>query len=286
MTVNLIPKANRASAAPGKKQRSPKVEPFDSVSWMEGLLSLRGVWLSYPRGRRHVVRVLMDVSLEIHPGEVVSVLAQRAQGKTSLLRVAAGMERPDRGSVLFAGKDMWREDVGHRRRRRRRRGVRSLSVPVALARMSPPDVEVPVGEGMALPLMGVHRGGPARELAERALQDVGAAECAQRRWGDLSDVERARVAIAQAISRDPKVLLVDDLTATLGLGDTEEVAMLLHSLAGERGLGVLASVGDVRATRWSDRVAALAGGALILEPPSRPQAPEQAYSNVVEFPGA
>ena len=74
------------------------------------------------------------------------------------------------------------------------------------------------------------------------------------------------MAIAQGISREPRVLLVDDLTATLGLGDTEEVAMLLHSLAVKRGLGVLVGVGDARATRWSERVATLAGGALMLEP--------------------
>lgn len=245
---------------------------------------MRGVWLSYPRGRRHVVRVLVDVSLEVHPGEVVAVLAQRAQGKTSLLRVAAGMERPDRGSVSFAGEDIWRsQDVQSRRVPGRRRRPRPLSVPIVLVRPASPEVDVPVEEGIALPLTGDHRGRLARELAERALEEVGAGECAQRRWGDLSDGERARVAIAQGISRDPRVLLVDDLTATLGLGDTEDVAMLLHALAVERGLGVLVGVGDVRATRWSDRVATLAGGALMLEPPLRPQAP--AYPNVVDFPG-
>jgi putative ABC transport system ATP-binding protein len=252
---------------------------------MEGLLSLRGVWLSYPRGRRHVVRVLMDVSLDVHAGEVVAVLAQRAQGKTSLLRVAAGMERPDRGSVLFAGRDIWRAAEGRRHRRRRRESERrSLSVPVALVRPSPPDVDVPVGEGIALPLTGSHSARRARELARGALEETGAGECASRRWSDLSDGERARVAIAQGISREPKVLLVDDLTATLGLGDTEEVAMLLHELAAARGLGVLVGVGDARATRWSERVATLAGGALMLEP-SRPQTPARDYPNVVNFPG-
>lgn len=247
-------------------------------------MGLRGVWLSYPRGRRHVVRVLVDISLEVHPGEVVAVLAQRAQGKTSLLRVAAGVERPDRGSVSFAGEDIWRSHgVDRRRVLGRRRRPRPLSVPIVLVRPAPPEVDVPIVEGIALPLTGDHRGRVARELAGRALEKVGAGECAQRRWGDLSDVERARVAIAQGISRDPKVLLVDDLMTTLGLGDTEEVTMLLHSLAAERGLGVLVGVGNARATRWSDRVATLAGGALILEPPSRPQAP--AYPNVVDFPG-
>jgi ABC-type cobalamin/Fe3+-siderophores transport system ATPase subunit len=249
---------------------------------MEGLLSLRGVWLSYPRGRRHVVRVLTEVSLEVHAGEVLAVLAQRAQGKTSLLRVAAGMERPDRGSVLFCGEDMWRRDDAHgRRARRRRRRARPLPAPIALVRPAAPYVEAPVGEAIALPLTGAHGGRGARELAERALEEAGAGECASRGWEDLSDGERARVAIAQGLSREPRVLLVDDLTAMLGLSDTEDVAMLLHSLAIARGLGVLMSVGDARATRWSERVATLAGGALMLEP-SR----AQAYPNVVDFPGA
>jgi ABC-type cobalamin/Fe3+-siderophores transport system ATPase subunit len=230
----------------------------------------------------------VDVSLEVRPGEVVAVLAQRAQGKTSLLRVAAGMERPDRGSVLFAGRDMWRdgEDARrrrHHRRRRRRRGVCSSSVPIALVRASHPGVDVPVEEGIALALTGSHRGREARELAARALEDVGASECAQRHWDDLGDGERARVAIAQGISRDPKVLLVDDLTSTLALDEAEDVAILLHSLAAERGLGVLVGVGDAQATRWSDRVATLAGGALIMEPPPPSQTPD--YPNIIDFPG-
>jgi putative ABC transport system ATP-binding protein len=226
----------------------------------------------------------MDVSLDVYAGEVVAVLAQRAQGKTSLLRVAAAMERPDRGSVLFAGEDMWRKTDAHGRRARRRRGApRSLDAPIALVRLAAPDVDVPLGEGIALPLMGSHSARRARELARGALEEVGAGECASRRWSDLSDGERARVAIAQGISRDPKVLLVDDLTATLGLSETEEVAMLLHALAAARGLGVLMGVGDARATRWSERVATLAGGALMLEP-SHPHAPAH-YPNVVNLPG-
>jgi predicted ABC-type transport system involved in lysophospholipase L1 biosynthesis ATPase subunit len=252
---------------------------------MEGSLSLRGVWLSYPRGRRHVVRVLMDVSLDVHPGEVVAVLAQRAQGKTSLLRVAAGMERPDRGSVLFAGEEMWPRVDAHGRRARRRRRRRPLQAPIVLVRLAPPDMDTPVGEGIALPLMSAHSVRRARELAGQALEEAGVGECAPRHWRDLSDGERARVAIAQGISRDPRVLLVDDLTATLGLSDTEDIAMLLHSLAAERGLGVLVGVGNARATRWSERVATLAGGELMLEP-LRPETQMGMYSNVVNFPGS
>jgi ABC-type cobalamin/Fe3+-siderophores transport system ATPase subunit len=192
------------------------------------------------------------------------------------------MERPDRGSVLLDGQDMWRPADAHpwwirRHHRRRREASWWQSAAIALVRMGAPDVDVSVLEGIALPLAGAHSRRRARESAAMALEEVGAGECAPQRWSDLSDGERARVAIAQALAREPRLLLVDDLTATLGIGETEEIAMLLHSLAAGHGLGVLVSAGDVRATRWSERVATLAGGELMLEPVHT--------ENIVSFPG-
>jgi ABC-type cobalamin/Fe3+-siderophores transport system ATPase subunit len=256
---------------------------------MEGSLSLRSVWLSYPRGPRHVVRVLTDVSLDVHAGEVVAVLARRAQGKTSLLRVAAGMARPDRGSVSFAGRDMWRpvDARGRRALRQRHRRARALSAPIALVRPAPPDLDIPVGEGIALPLTGAYTWRQARELAEQALEEVGAGECAPRRWSELSDGERARVAIAQAIARDPKMLLVDDLTATLGIGETEHVAGLLGALAREREIAVLTCAGGSDVTSRADRVVSLGGGELsstaTITP--RPALERPVDGNVIDFPG-
>jgi ABC-type cobalamin/Fe3+-siderophores transport system ATPase subunit len=247
---------------------------------MEALLSLRGVWLSFPRGRRHVVRVLADVSLDLHVGEVVSVLAQRAQGKTSLLRVAGAMERPDRGRVLFAGSDLW-PPPGTRRRAAGRWGSHRSDARIALVRNGEPDVDVPVLDEIALPLAGAHGRREAHARASRALEEVGAGECAGRSWSDLTDSERVCVALAHALAREPRLLLVDDLTATLGLAETEDIARLLHMLATERRLGVLMSVSDASATGWSDRVATLAGGDLLLAP----VAPVQDYPNVVGFPG-
>jgi ABC-type cobalamin/Fe3+-siderophores transport system ATPase subunit len=269
------------SGTPNEPSRA--VKSFGSVWWMEELLVLRDVWLSYPRGRRHVVRVLADVSLEVRAGEVVAVLAQRAQGKTSLLRVAAGMERPDRGSVLFAGEDLWRP-AGADRRAARWRAPRARGAPIALVRPGAPDVDVPALDGVALPLIHTHGRRGAYERAERALAGVGAQECARRHWRDLADCERARVAIAQALAREPRLLLVDDLTATLGMGETEALARLLHALAAERGLGVLMSVGDAGATGWSERVATLAGGELLLAP-APPGTPAEGHPNVIGFPG-
>jgi predicted ABC-type transport system involved in lysophospholipase L1 biosynthesis ATPase subunit len=239
---------------------------------MEPVLSLREVSLSFPRGRRHVVRVLADVSLDLHAGECVSVLAGRSQGKTSLLRVSAGMERPNRGSVMFAGEDVWR--LPDRRR------SRLLSSEIALVERVAPHLDVPVLTGVALPLLDRCGRRDAYARAKSALAQVGASECARQHWGELADSERALVALAHGIAREPKLLLVDDLAATLGIEEHAEVGELLGMLAAEREIAVLVCAGDSGPTPAADRVGSLGGGALLVSP-----AVPAAGTNVLEFPG-
>lgn len=220
-----------------------------------------------------MVRVLADVSLQVDAGEVVAVLAQRAQGKTSLLRVAAGMRRPDRGRVLFEGEDLW----GFSDRLR----SRLLGGQIGWVGATVPDLDVPMLANVALPLFAKHGKRESYARAIAALERVGASECAEQFWGSLADWERALVALAQGIAREPKLLLVDDLTMSLGLGEADEVTRLLDALARERGFGVLMSVSDAGATGWSGRVATLAGGELL----EAPRAPVE-RGNIIDFPGA
>ncbi len=236
------------------------------------MLSLREVWLGFSRGR-HFVQVLADVSLDLRPGEVVMVVAQRAQGKTSLLRVAAGMERPNSGGVLFACEEVWR--MSDRRRSRLLRGQ------IALVDRAAPQLDVPVLTSVALPLLDAHGRHGAYARAKQALDHVGALPCARQRWGELADWERALVALAHGIAREPKLLLVDDLTATLDVGETEEIAGLLSSLASEREVAVLICAGDADLASCSDRTASLAGGRLVAPPPT----PEPERGNIIDFPG-
>lgn len=228
---------------------------------MNELLALRKVRLHYWRGRRHVVRALEDVSLRVWAGQMVCVLADRGQGKTTLLRVAAGMERPGSGSVTFAGQDLWAMPD-------RQRGE-LLACKIGWVKRDPPELETPVLNQVALSLArrGDHKG--AYEHAERALARVGVLECAELTWESLGDRERALVVVAAAIVHDPLLLIADDLTVGLGAPEADEVMRLLASLTSERGLGVLASVGSTRETRWSDRIATLSGGELLTSKRSR-----------------
>ena len=129
------------------------------------LLALTDVSLSFRRGRRHLVSVLSDVSLAVQPGEVVAVLAQRAQGKTSLLRVAAGMQRPNRGNVSLDGQDLWKLSSSAR--------ARLLGAQIGWVGHTAPDLDLPMLTSVALPLLGTHGKREAYKRAAQALERVG-----------------------------------------------------------------------------------------------------------------
>ena len=148
------------------------------------VLSLTEVCLSFPRGRRHLVRVLSDVSLEVDAGEVVAVLAQRAQGKTSLLRVAAGMERPDRGRVCFEGEDLW--GLSERRR------ARLLGGEIGWVGPAVPDLDVPMLASVALPLFAQYGKREAYARARHGARARGSARSAPSSSGGAWRIGSAR----------------------------------------------------------------------------------------------
>ncbi len=236
---------------------------------MDALLSLRDVSLSFSRGRRHVVAVFSRVSLDVHAGELVAFLARRSQGKTALLRIAGGFDRPGRGEVLFKGEDLCR--MSDRRR------SELLRHHIGFAEPGGPDLELPVVTYVAASMFSTLSKRAAYKRARGALERVDAGDLAEQPWTSMSDSERALVALAQGIVRNPELLLVDDLTAGLGIGVKELIGRQLRSIAEEEGMAVLMSASSADATTWFDRVATISSGELLLPPaPPEPQ-------NVIEF---
>ena len=158
------------------------------------LLALERVSKCHWRGRHEIV-VLDEVSLEVGAGELVAVFGQRAAGKTTLLRIAAGIEAPDAGCVRFEGREL---GAG---RFRRFTGIH--------ARIGWVGRQGPFASGMrmldhvALPLLRWVAADEAERRATRALKRVGAGDLAGARWHELSDAERTLVTVAHAIVRDP-----------------------------------------------------------------------------------
>ncbi len=127
-------------------------------------------------------------------------------------------------------------------------------------------VKLDVLDYLALPLaMGRGRGRrEARTLATGALERVGAAGCARRRWTELSDWERVLVGLARGIVCKPRLLVLDSVIDGLGMRRTREAGELLLALAAELECGVLMSSSDLEAALIADRVWSLERGRLSL----------------------
>jgi putative ABC transport system ATP-binding protein len=217
--------------------------------------------------------VLDEVSLDVNRGEVMGVYGQRSRGKTTLLRVASGFEPPDSGTVSFEGNDLAR--MSQRELARLHRQEISW-----VERGGPHIREMSVNAYVALPLCGKLPAAEARWQATAALARVGAQDHADQRWDDLSDTTQMLVAIAHALVRRPKLVVVDDPTAGLGIMDREQVVGLQRSAAQEDSFGVLMAVPDMPAMLQATEIRLLSRGRLI--EPSGPRPAGEA--NIVDFP--
>ncbi len=181
------------------------------------VVEMRGVWL-HLQGRA----VLEAVNLSIVEGDFLGVIGPNGGGKTCLLRILLGLLTPSRGSVrVFDGKPAAaRRQIGY--------------VP-QLARFDP---GFPIGV-LDVVLMGRlgHRGcfrtytRQDRVAAEAALEKVGAADLRGRRMGRLSGGELQRVMIARALTVEPRLLLLDEPTASLDPERGHEFGRLLSQLS-------------------------------------------------------
>jgi ABC-type lipoprotein export system ATPase subunit len=213
------------------------------------LLELDGVCKSYTRGLRKLV-VLSDVSLQIEPGELVAVWGLRRSGRSTLLRIAAGVEAPDSGTVLFDGR-LGGHDGG------------ALGGEVGYCRRSFHPVEggVVLDQIVAgLLASGVSRADAAAR-AQGALERAGAERCAGVDPSELNGAEAVRVAIARGLALRPRLLVIDEPAKGVDLLDRDGVLLLLRSLADE-GIAVLASTGEATGLSGADRALTLGEGEL------------------------
>jgi ABC-type lipoprotein export system ATPase subunit len=235
------------------------------------MLSLEGVSKSYWRGLRKL-SVLADVSLEIRTGELVAIWGQRRSGKTTLLKLAAGLEAPTSGVVRFDQLDL--AELSHRQQ------AYILGNHIGWARPTGPDSrELTMLDYVALPLLRRHHHREAHRQAAVALDRLGMATCAREPWGYLADSERTLVTIAHAIVREPKLLLLDDHTTHLDDLDRERLMGLLRALAQETEMAVLVMVPDMTEMVHAHQKLTLSSGRLL-----GPSTPSEEWGNVLDFP--
>jgi len=235
------------------------------------LLSLDGVTKRYARGYREVA-ALSDVSLDVEAGDFVAIWGGSRSGKTTLLRVAAGIEPPDGGRVAFDGRDV--EALS--RRARARLLLDEIGCVWQTGRITR---GLSVLDHVALPRFKERSHAHARSEAHAVLERVGAPQAAGARWHELTDGERTRVALAHALIRHPRLLLADEPTANLNMIEREQVLGVLRSVADEARVAIVMTAPDAPNLLQSHRLMSLDGGRLI-----KPRSEQR--GTLIDFPRA
>jgi ABC-type multidrug transport system ATPase subunit len=213
-------------------------------------LALEGVTKRYDDGLRERV-ALRDVSFELERGELAVVWGVRRSGRSTLLRVAAGIEQPDEGSVRFEGRALARDGEG----------LLGSAIGYCQKRLRDEEGLGVLGQVMVGLLVRGMSTRTARRCAQRALERAGAAAWAGALAGELDTGEAVRVALARTLALEPRLLIVDEPTAGVDLLARDEILLLLRSLADE-GITVLVSAEESTALSGADRAFSLCDGEL------------------------
>ncbi|HEX2485934.1 MAG TPA: ABC transporter ATP-binding protein [Myxococcota bacterium] len=212
-------------------------------------LALEGIELSL--GGRPVLR---GASLDVAPGELLGLVGRNGAGKSSLLRVASGVLRPDAGRVRVGADPL---EALSRREVARRVAVVAQDSEIAFA-FSAGELAL-MGRSPHLGLLGFETARD-RAIAHAALARLGIDAFAERSVLELSGGERQLVLVARALAQEAPILLLDEPTAHLDLPHQLRVLGIARELARE-GRAVLAVSHDLSLlARYCDRLALLSDG--------------------------
>jgi putative ABC transport system ATP-binding protein len=226
------------------------------------MYKLTGVTKNYQKGRT-TVAALQGVDLVIEDGEWLAIQGPTGHGKTTLLQMLGGLDRPTSGIVDFDGRDLAQLREGQIT------DVRAASmgfifqtfnlVPTLNAQENVETALVPLGVSTA----------ERRSRAARALEDVGLGDRLRHLPSELSGGQQQRVAIARALVKEPRVLLADEPTGNLDEGTRDEIIALLEKLWRELKLTLILVTHDSSVARRAQRVGIMQGGKLSIKQDTR-----------------
>lgn len=190
------------------------------------------------------VRAVNGVDLDIYAGEFLTLLGPSGSGKTTVLRMIAGFEKPDSGTIELGGKDVSQLPPYER-------DVNTVFQDYALF----PHMDVISNIEYGLRIQGIEKG-ERRIRAEKALEQVRLEGYGARKPAQLSGGQRQRVALARALVNRPSVLLLDEPLGALDLKLREQMQIELKELQREVGITfVFVTHDQEEALTMSDRIA-------------------------------
>lgn len=216
-------------------------------------LNLHDVRLTLP-AQSGPVEILKGVSLKVEPGECVAVIGPSGSGKSSLISIAAGLERITSGKVELLGTDITGMSEDALARLRRGRVSLIFQSYHLLPTMTALDnVRVP------LEISGIES---VKEKATKLLLEVGLGDRLDHYPGQMSGGERQRVAVARALASDPEIVFADEPTGNLD-GDTGAgVADMLFDIVQKRKTAMVLVTHDRELAKRADRIVTMRNGNL------------------------
>ena len=226
------------------------------------MYDLSNVTRHYQKGGR-AVTALHELNLAIGDGEWLAIQGRTGHGKTTLLHILGGLDRPTAGTVTFAGRDLGRLREAQATRLR----AESIGfifqtfnlVPTLSAAENIESALIPLGTGPA----------ERRRRVTAALESVGLGDRARHLPSELSGGQQQRVAIARALVKQPKVLLADEPTGNLDEETRDEITALLEQLWRDHGLTLVLVTHDRAVARRAQRVAVMHKGRLSIRQDTR-----------------
>jgi putative ABC transport system ATP-binding protein len=219
------------------------------------MYTLTNVTRLYQKGRETVPAV-RDLNLQIPDGDWLAVQGRTGHGKTTLLQLLGGLDRPTSGSVELNGQDLARlPEAQVTRLRAQSIGFVFQTFNLVQTLTAADNVEA------ALIPLGL-RWAERRRRTAAALDSVGLSDRARHLPSELSGGQQQRVAIARALVKEPKVLLADEPTGNLDEDTREDIMALLEKLWRQYGLTLVLVTHETAIARRALRVADMSKGRL------------------------
>ena len=226
------------------------------------VLSLKNVTIDYPkRGRVPAFRAVDDVSIEIHPGELLGLVGESGSGKTTIGRAAMGLLPITKGELRVVGQDMATMPTKELRALRRKTGIVFQDPASSL------NPRMPVGQSIGEPMLlaGVAKGKELDRRVETLLEQVELPRMFRNRYPhELSGGQKQRIGIARALSLSPELLVADEPTSALDVSVQSRFLELLLELQEQLDFACLFISHDLAVVdQLAHRIAVLRNGKLV-----------------------